>query len=123
METHLSISRMILGGAFDRLPDSLRICFAHGGGAFPALLGRMDNAWRERSIARGKAERPPREYMGRFYVDSAVFDANVLRLLVDTVGADRILLGSDYPFPLGEQEMGNLIKTAPSLTPKQRDMI
>merc|ERR1712176_1752607 len=63
METHLSITRMILGGAFDRLPENLRIAFAHGGGAFPALLGRMDNAWRERSIAKGKSLRPPKEYM------------------------------------------------------------
>lgn len=123
METHLSITRMILGGAFDRLPETLRICFAHGGGAFPALLGRLDNAWRERSIARGKAERPPREYMGRFYVDSAVFDAAVLRLLVETVGADRVMLGSDYPFPLGEQRIGHLVRTAPDLSRDHREAI
>eukprot|EP00928_Gymnodinium_smaydae_P025694 TRINITY_DN20393_c1_g2_i2.p1 TRINITY_DN20393_c1_g2~~TRINITY_DN20393_c1_g2_i2.p1 ORF type:complete len:961 (-),score=127.55 TRINITY_DN20393_c1_g2_i2:162-3044(-) len=123
METHLSITRMILGGAFDRLPETLRVCFAHGGGAFPALLGRLDNAWRERSIARGKAERPPREYMGRFYLDSAVFDANVLKLLVQIVGSEKVMLGSDYPFPLGEQEVGNLVRTAPGLSESQRDAI
>eukprot|EP00931_Biecheleriopsis_adriatica_P061234 TRINITY_DN36809_c0_g1_i2.p1 TRINITY_DN36809_c0_g1~~TRINITY_DN36809_c0_g1_i2.p1 ORF type:complete len:1089 (+),score=177.23 TRINITY_DN36809_c0_g1_i2:76-3342(+) len=111
METHLSITRMILGGAFDRLPESLKICFAHGGGAFPALLGRMDNAWRERSIARGKAQRPPREYVGRFHLDSACFDPAVLRLLLDVFGADRVMLGSDYPFPLGEQQIGSLAQT------------
>lgn len=120
METHLSITRMILGGAFDRLPENLRICFAHGGGAFPALLGRMDNAWRERSLARGKAQRPPREYMGRFAVDSAVFDPAVLNLLIDVVGPDNVMLGSDYPFPLGEQKVGNLVRTAPGLTDGHR---
>jgi len=106
METHLSVTRMILGGTFDRLPEHAKIVFAHGSGAFPALLGRVDNAWRERSIARGKCERPPREYMGRFYVDSAVFDPAVLRLLIDLVGENRVMLGSDYPFPLGEQQIG-----------------
>lgn len=123
METHLSISRMILGGAFDRLPESLRICFAHGGGAFPALLGRLDNAWRERVIARGKGLRPPKEYIGRFYVDSAVFDHNVLRLLVETIGENRVVYGSDYPFPLGEQKMCDLVRSAPTLTDRQRDAI
>ena len=53
LETHLSITAMILGGAFDRLPPSLRLCFAHGGGAFPYLLGRLENAWHERALARG----------------------------------------------------------------------
>lgn len=123
METHLSITRMILGGAFDRLPESLRICFAHGGGAFPALLGRLDNAWRERSIARGRAERPPREYMGRFSVDSAVFDPAVLSLLVKTFGADKVMLGSDYPFPLGEQQIGKVVESTKDLSRSECDAI
>lgn len=123
METHLSITRMILGGAFDRLPESARICFAHGGGAFPAILGRLDNAWRERSVARGKAKMPPREYMGRFSVDSAVFDPAVLCLLVETFGPEKVQLGSDYPFPLGEQQIGQLVKTAPGLSKSDREAI
>lgn len=123
METHLSITRMILGGAFDRLPENLKICFAHGGGAFPALLGRVDNAWRNRSIAKGKAKMPPREYVGRFYVDSAVFDTCVLKLLVDTVGVNRILLGSDYPFPLGEQQIGEVVRSSQHLTEVHKEMI
>lgn len=65
METHLSISAMVLGGAFDRLPRSLKLCFAHGGGAFPYLLGRMENAWKERKVARGKSEMPPSHYLDR----------------------------------------------------------
>ena len=72
METHLSIASMVLGGAFDRLPRSLKICFAHGGGAFPYLIGRLENAWHERSIARGKSLHPPSAYLDRFSVDSAV---------------------------------------------------
>eukprot|EP00750_Incisomonas_marina_P029277 INCI709.2.p1 GENE.INCI709.2~~INCI709.2.p1 ORF type:complete len:831 (-),score=149.45 INCI709.2:2397-4889(-) len=113
---------MILGGAFDRLPESLRLCFAHGGGAFPYLLGRLDNAWRERSIARGKSQHPPSHYCDRFSVDSAVFDSGALKLLTDVFGSDRIMLGSDYPFPLGEQKIGDLVanQTAGFLTNGQR---
>ena len=65
----------------DRLPRSLKICFAHGGGAFPYLLGRLDNAWREREVARGKSLHPPSHYLDRFSVDSAVFDERALQVL------------------------------------------
>lgn len=122
-ETQLSIVSMILGGAFDRLPRSLRICFAHGGGSFAFLLGRLENAWHNRDIARGKARQPPSAYVDRFCVDSAVFDPRALRLLVEVMGEDRIMLGSDYPFPLGEQKIGNLVRTSPDLAPPQKAKI
>ena len=77
METHLSITAMILGGAFDKLPRSLDLCFAHGGGAFAFLLGRLENAWHEREVAKGKALQPPSHYLDRFSVDSAVFSEGV----------------------------------------------
>ncbi len=111
-ETQLGIVSMILGGAFDRLSRSLRICFAHGGGSFAFLLGRLDNAWRRRDIVRGQSTAPPSSYTDRFYVDSAVFDERALRLLADVMGEERILLGSDYPFPLGEERVGDLIRNA-----------
>lgn len=123
LETHLSITSMILGGAFDRLPQSLRICFAHGGGAFAFLLGRLENAWRERELARGKSLYPPSHYLDRFSVDSAVFDPGALRLLVDTMGAERVMLGSDYPFPLGEQSIGSLVRLCTSLSEYERRLI
>lgn len=112
LETHLSITSMILGGAFDELPASLKLCFAHGGGAFPYLLGRLDNAYHQRSVARGKARHPPSAYVDRFSVDSAVFDPCALDLLVKTMGEDRVMLGSDYPFPLGEQDIGALARSS-----------
>ena len=117
LETHLSITSLVLSGAFDVLPRSLKLCFAHGGGAFPYLLGRLDNAYEQRSVARGNAKRKPSEYVDRFSVDSAVFDARALDLLVKTMGADRVMLGSDYPFPLGEQEIGALVRAAPFSEP------
>lgn len=112
-ETQLGIVSMILGGAFERLPESLRLCFAHGGGSFAFLLGRLDNAWRRRDIVRGNSTAIPSSYLRRFYVDSAVFDAAALRFLADVMGEDRVMLGSDYPFPLGEEVVGDLIRTAP----------
>lgn len=111
-ETQLGIVALILGGAFDKLPENLRICFAHGGGSFAFLLGRLQNAWEHHPVARGFCERSPGDYLNRFYVDSAVFDRRALRFLVETVGAERVMLGSDYPFPLGEHRIGDLIRSS-----------
>lgn len=120
-ETHLSLLAMILGGVFDRVPDTLRICFAHGGGSFPFWLGRMENAWHRRGdIVRGRSRRPPREYLHRFHVDTLVFDPAALRLLLATLGEDQLLLGSDYPYPLGERPIGQVVHHAEFLTTTQR---
>jgi aminocarboxymuconate-semialdehyde decarboxylase len=109
-ETQLGILSLILSGAFERLPRSLKICFAHGGGGFAFLLGRVDNAWRHRDIVREDCPNPPSSYCDRFCVDSAVFDPKALALLVDVMGAERVMLGSDQPFPLGEQRVGTLVR-------------
>jgi aminocarboxymuconate-semialdehyde decarboxylase len=111
-ETQLGIVAMILGGAFDKLPQKLRICFAHGGGSFAFLLGRLENAWQHHPVARGACELPPSQYLNRFYVDSAVFDERALQFLVGTIGTERVMLGSDYPFPLGEHRVGTLIRSS-----------
>ncbi|MFZ0581592.1 MAG: tryptophan 2,3-dioxygenase family protein [Candidatus Acidiferrales bacterium] len=109
-ETQLSLVSLIVSGAFDRLPESLRICFAHGGGSFAFLLGRLENAWHHHPVARGVSQFPPSHYVKRFCVDSAVFDERTLQFLVEIMGQDRVLLGSDYPFPLGEERVGALIR-------------
>ena len=111
-ETQLGIVAMILSGAFDKLPKNLRICFAHGGGSFAFLLGRLENAWQHHPVAQGVCERSPKHYVNRFFVDSAVFDPLALWFLVDTMGEERVMLGSDYPFPLGEHPIGGLIRTS-----------
>ena len=81
-------------------------------GAFAFLLPRLENAYLHRDIARGNAEMPPSFYTDRFSVDSAVFGVGALNLLVETMGEDRVMLGSDYPFPLGEQQVGKVIRDA-----------
>jgi aminocarboxymuconate-semialdehyde decarboxylase len=121
-ETQLGIVAMILGGAFDKLPAKLRICFAHGGGSFAFLLGRLENAWQHHPVAHGVSELPPSRYLNRFYVDSAVFDERALRFLVGTMGAERVMLGSDYPFPLGEDRVGTLIRSS-QMTPQAKALL
>jgi len=109
-ETQLGIVALILSGAFDKLPRNLRVCFAHGGGSFAFLLGRLENAWEHHPVAHGNCELRPNQYLDRFYVDSAVFDQRALHFLVETMGTERVMLGSDYPFPLGEHGIGSLIR-------------
>jgi aminocarboxymuconate-semialdehyde decarboxylase len=111
-ETQLGIVAMILGGAFDKLPSNLKICFAHGGGSFTFLLGRLENAWKHHPVAHGICELPPSQYVSRFSVDSAVFDGRALQFLIETMGNERVMLGSDYPFPLGEHGIGSLIRSS-----------
>ncbi len=109
-ETQLGMLSLILSGALERIPESLKICFAHGGGSFAWVLGRVDNAWKHRDIVRRDCPRPPSEYARRFHVDAITFDPRALGLLIDVMGIDRVMLGSDYPFPLGEQRIGSLIR-------------
>jgi aminocarboxymuconate-semialdehyde decarboxylase len=122
-ETQLSILWLILSGAFERLPRSLKLCFAHGGGSFPYLLGRVDNAWRNRDIVREDCPHPPSSYVNRFCVDAAVFSGDALDLLVKVMGAEHVMLGSDYPFPLGEQQVGSLIRSQDSLPVATREKL
>lgn len=109
VEITLAISSMIFGGVLERLPR-LRVAFAHGGGSFAATLGRIDHGFEARpDLCAVDNKRPPREYLGKFFVDSLTHDPRALRLIVESFGADRVALGTDYPFPLGELEPGKLI--------------
>jgi aminocarboxymuconate-semialdehyde decarboxylase len=114
-ETCLAVCSVVFGGLLERLPR-LRIGFAHGGGSFPGTIGRIDHGFHARpDLCQTQTKVSPRGWMrdgarpGAFYVDSLVHDAGALRMLVDVVGPERIMLGSDYPFPLGEERPGELI--------------
>ena len=122
-ETQLAMLSLILSGALERIAPTLKICFAHGGGSFAYLLGRVDNAWRHRDIIRKDCPKLPSSYASRFHVDSAVFDPGALKLLVDVMGIERVMLGSDYPFPLGERRIGSLVAEAPFLSGDDRQRI
>jgi aminocarboxymuconate-semialdehyde decarboxylase len=112
-ETSLAICSMIFGGVFERLPD-LRVAFAHGGGSFPATVGRVEHGFNVRpDLCAIDNTVNPRDYLGKFWIDSLVHDPKVLDYVVNLIGADRIALGTDYPFPLGELEPGQLIRSMP----------
>jgi len=112
-ETSLAICSMIFGGVFQKLPN-LRVAFAHGGGSFPATIGRIEHGFNVRpDLCAVDNNVNPREYLGKFWIDSLVHDPQVLDYVVNLMGVDRVALGTDYPFPLGELEPGNLIHSMP----------
>lgn len=114
-ELALAIASVVLGGVLDRHP-SLRLLFAHGGGAFPGLLGRVEAGFHARpDLAATATDTEPRESVRRIYVDSLTHDPDTLRFIAGIVGEDRIALGTDYPFPLGEAVPGATIEALTEL--------
>lgn len=110
-ETSRAICSLIFAGVLEKLPN-LRVCFAHGGGSFPATIGRVAHGFEVRpDLVAVDNEIDPREYIKRIYFDSLVHDDDALNYLINLAGADRIMLGTDYPFPLGELEPGKLIES------------
>ena len=109
-ETSRAICSMIFGGVFEQFPK-LRIAFAHGGGSFPFTIGRIEHGFNVRPdlVAVDNAINP-RNYLDKFWLDSLVHDASALQYLLNLMGNEKICMGSDYPFPLGEQHPGKLIE-------------
>jgi aminocarboxymuconate-semialdehyde decarboxylase len=119
-ESTIAICSVIFGGLLERLP-ALRIAFAHGGGSFPGTFGRIAHGFAARpDLVAVNSARPPAESLGRFWVDSLVHDPRMLRLIVDMVGSSRVALGTDYPFPLGEDVPGTTIDTVTDLSATER---
>jgi aminocarboxymuconate-semialdehyde decarboxylase len=109
-ETSLAMCSMIFGGVFEKLPQ-LKVAFAHGGGSFPSTIGRIEHGFNCRpDLVAVDNNVNPREYLNKIYLDTLVHDAPMLQFLIDLMGPERLALGSDYPFPLGELEPGKLIK-------------
>ncbi|GAA0898718.1 amidohydrolase family protein [Virgisporangium aurantiacum] len=99
VETAVALSHLIFTGVLDRFPR-LRIVAAHGGGYLPTYIGRSDHAWDVRPDARG-CERAPSTYLRRMWFDALVYTPEALRHLVEAVGPERVMLGTDYPFDMG----------------------
>ncbi|MEO5720851.1 MAG: amidohydrolase family protein [Chthoniobacterales bacterium] len=130
-ETSLAICYMLLSGVFDRFPK-LRVAFAHGGGAFPFTIGRIEHAFHVRpDLLAVDNKTNPRSYLAhkdaqgavtpaRFYVDSLVHDASALQMLLHLFGARRVALGSDYPFPLGEAHPGGMIEASDRFSAEEK---
>jgi len=122
-ETSLAICSMIFGGVFERLPK-LRVAFAHGGGSFPPTIGRIEHGFKVRpDLCAVDNNMNPRTYLGKFYFDSLVHDPVMLNYLIDLVGANKIALGSDYPFPLGEAVPGKMIESMSNLSEATKERL
>jgi aminocarboxymuconate-semialdehyde decarboxylase len=111
METTLSAAHMVLAGVMERHPD-LKVLLAHGGGAILALRGRLRHGHEVVAAAGGALAGPPDVSIRRFLFDTVVHDPALLRVLVDTVGADRVLLGSDYPFDMADPRPVETVRSA-----------
>ncbi|ERE73882.1 2-amino-3-carboxymuconate-6-semialdehyde decarboxylase-like protein [Cricetulus griseus] len=122
-ETTTAICSMIMGGVFEKFPK-LKVCFAHGGGAFPFTVGRIAHGFNMRpDLCAQDNSSDPRKYLGSFYTDSLVHDPRSLKLLIDVIGKDKVILGTDYPFPLGEQEPGKLIESMGEFDEETKDKL
>jgi aminocarboxymuconate-semialdehyde decarboxylase len=101
LETFIAASRLIVGGVLDRHP-ALRVLLVHAGGAFPYQLGRLQHAYEARAETREVARRDPTSYLGSFLFDTVIFDRQALRFLIERVGAERVLFGTDIPFDMAD---------------------
>ncbi|MER5553432.1 amidohydrolase family protein [Streptomyces sp. NPDC002793] len=110
-ENAVALSHLIFSGVLDRHPG-LKLIAAHGGGYLPTHIGRSDHAWSARSDAGAGCAHPPSSYLKRLYFDSLVHDPHVLRELIRVAGADRVLLGSDYPFDMGTEDPVGALRAA-----------
>ena len=122
-ETSLAICSMIFGGVFEKF-KKLKVCFSHGGGSFPITIGRIEHGFNVRpDLVAIDNKTNPREYLGKFYLDSLVHDEMALKYLVELVGDEKIVLGSDYPFPLGEHFPGKLIESMNVLSAESKERL
>ncbi|KOU69048.1 amidohydrolase [Streptomyces sp. MMG1533] len=120
VETTVALSHLIFTGVLDRFPR-LKLVAAHGGGYLPTYIGRSDHAWHKRQDARGCAE-PPSTYLRRMWFDALVYTPRALRHLVEEVGADRVVLGTDHPFDMGVDDPVARLDAA-GLAPAARDAV
>jgi aminocarboxymuconate-semialdehyde decarboxylase len=122
LDTTMALHHLIFDGVLERYP-ALKIVAAHGGGYLPAYAGRMDHAWGARSDAHGDLPKPPSFYLRRIYVDTIVFTPRQLAALVDLFGVERIMLGTDYPYDMGEYDPIGHINAVASLSGQDRAAI
>lgn len=109
-ETSRAMCSMIFSGVFEKLPD-LRVCFSHAGGSFFGTIGRIEHGFNCRpDLVAVDNNHNPRNYIGKFWVDCITHDAEALHFILNQQGSDKVCLGSDYPFPLGDLEIGAFIE-------------
>lgn len=121
-ETALTASHMLLSGLLEEHPD-LKICLFHGGGHLPYQIGRLDRAYEMRPEASAKINQPPSTYFKKFYFDTVTHSASALSYLIDLVGVEQVMLGSDYPFDMGYERPAELVEELPNLSDSDKAAI
>ena len=122
LDSTIAIASLIFGGVLDRFP-SLKLVFAHAGGYACFAIGRWDHGFGVRREPRARIARPPRDYLRLLYVDTITHDYAALRYVVETMGADHVVLGSDFPFDMGYESPVEWLNRAPGLSPGDRERI
>ncbi|CAM5205611.1 Aminocarboxymuconate-semialdehyde decarboxylase OS=Castellaniella defragrans OX=75697 GN=HNR28_002256 PE=4 SV=1 [Castellaniella defragrans] len=115
LDTTTMVARLMYGGVLDELPE-LKICLAHGGGFTPYQVGRLIHGHKVRAEAHKNTRTSPKDLIRRFYFDSLVFEPKALRYLIDLVGADRICIGTDAPFDMGDEHPDQTVASIPQVT-------
>lgn len=115
LETTLALAQMIFGGVFERFPG-LKLCAAHGGGYFPFYLGRFEQSYRERKECRVNISKSPAEFVRNIWFDTVVFRPDAIAYLAGVAGADRIVMGTDSPYDMGEKNPVGLVNAVPGLS-------
>ncbi len=121
LDSAMAVASLIFGGVFDKYPK-LKVCVAHGGGFFPYQAGRLEHGYKVRQEPKVNGCNSPRSYLTNLYFDSILFDEKSLRFLVDFAGYDHVLLGTDYPFDMGESAPVQFVQKA-GLTAKQVEFV
>lgn len=122
LDTSIFLARTIFGGVYERFPE-LKVCVVHGGGYLPSYPARYDHAWRARADCRQHIPHPPSTYLRRLHYDSMLFDSFELSVLVQRYGADHVLLGSDYPYDMGDLDPVGLICSVPELGEEEQRLL
>jgi len=118
----LTFGSLIYGGVMDKYPR-LTVCLAHAGGYVPYAVDRMDKGWQARPALRGRIQDRPSTYVGRFYYDTVIYTDRNLRFLVDVVGAERVVFGTDWPAPMVVDDPVRRIERSPVLTENERQAL
>ncbi|MFN4282023.1 MAG: amidohydrolase family protein [Alphaproteobacteria bacterium] len=119
LETTLALAQMIFGGVFERFPG-LKLCAAHGGGFLPFYLGRFEQAYRERAECRVHISQPPEHYVKKIWFDTVLFRPDQIAFLVDLVGHEKVVMGTDSPYDMGENHPVRLVESVPGLSAAQK---
>ena len=122
LDDAIVVAILIWGGVLDACPG-LKVCVAHGGGPACFAMGRLDRGWQGTPVERRRIPQPPSRYQRRLYYDTVVGSEKALRFLLDEVGADRVVLGSDWPFVPWHPSPVSWVQGLASLTPAEKEKI